>query len=71
MYAFRYRRDAGLCADISPSTCQVLDAMRELRATRTLVLSGTPLQNHVGELWSVLNFIDPERFADHDAFIRR
>jgi chromodomain-helicase-DNA-binding protein 7 len=27
-----------------------------------LLLTGTPLQNNTEELWSLLNFLDPEKF---------
>lgn len=48
---------------------KLVEAMRELRARRRLVLTGTPLQNHVSELWSILNFLDPKKFDDLDAFL--
>jgi len=48
---------------------KLAEAMRELRATRRLVLTGTPLQNHVSELWSVLNFLDESKFDDLDSFL--
>jgi len=35
---------------------------------KTLLLTGTPLQNNVGELWSLLKFVDPQRFADREKF---
>ncbi|KAI0033219.1 SNF2 family N-terminal domain-containing protein, partial [Vararia minispora EC-137] len=45
--------------------------MREIKkyhsATR-LVLTGTPLQNNLAELWSLLNFILPDIFNDISAF---
>jgi len=48
---------------------KIVEAMRELRARRRLVLTGTPLQNHVSELWSILNFLDRKKFSDLDAFL--
>jgi len=27
-----------------------------------LLLTGTPLQNSIEELWSLLNFLDPQKF---------
>lgn len=33
-----------------------------------LLLTGTPLQNNLSELWSLLNFILPDIFASHDEF---
>ena len=35
---------------------------------KTLLLTGTPLQNNVGELWSLLKFVDPQRFAEREKF---
>ncbi|ORY81644.1 hypothetical protein LY90DRAFT_375786, partial [Neocallimastix californiae] len=44
---------------------------RELKAYKTdnrLLLTGTPLQNNLSELWSLLNFILPTIFDDLDLF---
>jgi len=35
----------------------------------TLLLTGTPIQNTVDELWTLLNFIDPHNFKDSAAFL--
>lgn len=35
----------------------------------TLLLTGTPLQNNIDELWTLLNFIDRDTFADRDEFV--
>ena len=45
--------------------------MRELRARRRLVLTGTPLQNHISELWSILHFLDASKFDDLEGFLER
>ena len=34
-------------------------AARRLRAGRRLALSGTPVENHLGELWSIVEFLNP------------
>jgi superfamily II DNA or RNA helicase len=34
-------------------------AARKLRAARRLALSGTPVENHLGELWSIVEFCNP------------
>lgn len=36
-----------------------------------LLLTGTPIQNHMGELWTLLNVIDPNAFADLGYFLGR
>jgi len=40
-----------------------------VRANVRVVLTGTPLQNNVGELWALLNFIEPREFPDKDQFL--
>ncbi|EOD17057.1 Chromodomain helicase DNA binding protein, partial [Emiliania huxleyi CCMP1516] len=45
------------------------EALRSLCAPHKLLLTGTPLQNHVGELWAMLNVLDPARFDDADRFL--
>ncbi|KAJ3328424.1 hypothetical protein HDU76_009995 [Blyttiomyces sp. JEL0837] len=36
-----------------------------LTSTQRVILTGTPLQNNVRELFNILNFLDPERWNDH------
>lgn len=36
-----------------------------------LLLTGTPLQNNVEELWTLLNFLDQERFDSMESFLER
>ncbi len=38
---------------------QVAKASRLLRANHRLALSGTPIENHVGDLWSIFEFLNP------------
>lgn len=45
--------------------------IRELKRINTnnrLLLTGTPLQNNMAELWSLLNFIMPDIFSDFEMF---
>jgi hypothetical protein len=28
-----------------------------------MIATGTPIQNHLGELWGILNVLDPERVS--------
>jgi ATP-dependent DNA helicase len=39
-------------------------ALRMYKNTHRLLLTGTPLQNNLAELWSLLNFLLPEIFDD-------
>jgi superfamily II DNA or RNA helicase len=40
-------------------SAQVAHAARRLPALRRLALTGTPLENHLGELWSILDLVAP------------
>jgi ATP-dependent DNA helicase len=42
--------------------------LKQLDTANRLLLSGTPLQNNLTELWSLLNFILPDIFADLTTF---
>lgn len=37
----------------------------------TLLLTGTPIQNDMKELWTLLNFIDPEQFKEMEEFLEK
>ena len=42
--------------------------VRLFRANHRLLITGTPLQNNLHELWALLNFLLPDVFSDADAF---
>ncbi|KAI4468181.1 lymphoid-specific helicase [Holotrichia oblita] len=42
--------------------------MRELKCLNKLILTGTPLQNNLRELWALLNFIMPNIFKNMNTF---
>jgi len=42
--------------------------IRELKTQNRLLLTGTPLQNNLHELWALLNFLLPEVFSNSDDF---
>ena len=45
-------------------------AARQLQAGQRLCLSGTPLENHLGELWSLFHFLLPGWLGDSKTFNR-
>jgi superfamily II DNA or RNA helicase len=46
-------------------------ALRELRARHRLCLTGTPLENHLGELWSQFDFLLPGLLGTQKDFTKR
>src|SRR5690606_15981003 len=44
---------------IKNSRSQATLSLKGLRARHRLCLSGTPLENHLGELWSLMDFVCP------------
>ena len=44
------------------------EIIRIFQTRNRLLITGTPLQNNLHELWSLLNFLLPDVFADSDAF---
>jgi superfamily II DNA or RNA helicase len=45
-------------------------AARLLRARHRLALSGTPIENHLGELWSLFDFLNPGMLGTSSSFAR-
>jgi non-specific serine/threonine protein kinase len=43
-------------------------AVRSLRSTRRLALTGTPVENRISDLWSIFNFISPGLLGKLTAF---
>ncbi len=50
---------------------KVAQAACKLDARNRLCLSGTPIENHLGELWSLMNFLVPGFLGTEDAFNKR
>lgn len=42
--------------------------LRSFKSVNRLLLTGTPLQNNLKELWALLNFLLPEVFDNHKVF---
>jgi chromodomain-helicase-DNA-binding protein 7 len=58
---------------------KLLECMREVSARGSMqhgfqsrvLMSGTPLQNDLNELWTLLNFIEPFKFPELETFLDR
>ena len=55
---------------IKNATSQVAKATRLLDARHRLALSGTPIENHLGELWSLFEFLNPGLLGSSRSFSR-
>eukprot|EP00339_Tiarina_fusa_P012625 CAMPEP_0117033454 /NCGR_PEP_ID=MMETSP0472-20121206/23902_1 /TAXON_ID=693140 ORGANISM="Tiarina fusus, Strain LIS" /NCGR_SAMPLE_ID=MMETSP0472 /ASSEMBLY_ACC=CAM_ASM_000603 /LENGTH=1984 /DNA_ID=CAMNT_0004742375 /DNA_START=28 /DNA_END=5983 /DNA_ORIENTATION=+ len=51
--------------------CKLINALRLFQFDHLLLLTGTPLQNNTEELWTLLNFMDPEKFESVSDFSER
>jgi len=54
----------------NPETKQTR-AARSLAADYRIALTGTPVENHVGDLWSLMEFLNPGLLGSHSAFKSR
>jgi len=48
--------------------CKLVRELKSYTTANRLLLTGTPLQNNLSELWSLLNFLLPDIFDDLDSF---
>ncbi|MFQ5560404.1 MAG: DEAD/DEAH box helicase [Nitrospinota bacterium] len=55
---------------IKNSNSQTSKSVRLLQAAHRLALSGTPIENHVGELWSLFEFLNPGILGKKTGFKR-
>ena len=78
------RRDIGWMADysfrfaildeaqnIKNAGSQVASAVKRLQADTRLALTGTPMENGIGELWSIFDFVLPGYLPPYSTFLRR
>ena len=48
---------------------QVTQAVKELQSGHRLALTGTPLENRLLDLWSIIDFVQPTYLGDEDYFL--
>ncbi|CAB1114985.1 unnamed protein product [Ectocarpus sp. CCAP 1310/34] len=53
---------------IKNASCRLVQELKKLPSENRLLLSGTPIQNTLEELWSLLNFVNPHIFDDLSIF---
>ena len=53
---------------IKNENSKLSEMVRELKSNNRLLLTGTPLQNNLHELWALLNFLLPDIFSSSDDF---
>lgn len=50
--------------------CKLIEGLRLLNMEHRVLLTGTPLQNNVEELFSLLNFLEPTQFSSTEQFLQ-
>ncbi len=56
---------------IKTPDAQITQAVKRLRARHALALTGTPLENRLLDLWSIMDFLNPGFLRDRDEFQSR
>lgn len=51
------------------TTSKAATCLRNFSISHKVLLSGTPIQNNLNELWALFNFIDPQRFDNLTNFL--
>lgn len=55
---------------IKNSNAATTRRLHDIRARHRFCLTGTPMENHLGELWSIMNFANPGYLGDRARFVR-
>ena len=50
---------------------KTLMLLKEHPCRRILLLTGTPIQNNTKELFTLLNYLEPEQFHNFDKFMEK
>lgn len=56
--------------NIKNANSKAAEAAREIQANQRLCLTGTPMENNLGELWSIFHFLLPGWLGDSKTFSR-
>ncbi|MFN8224189.1 MAG: DEAD/DEAH box helicase [Gaiellales bacterium] len=56
--------------DVKNAATKRARAMRRLQGRRRLALTGTPIENRLGELWAIMDLVNPGLLGSHDRFER-
>lgn len=55
---------------LKTANIKIAQAIRSLSTKRRIILSGTPIQNDLGEFFSMMDFVNPGLFESYNAFKR-
>ena len=50
--------------------CKLIEGLRFMDVEHKVLLTGTPLQNNIEELFSLLNFLEPQQFHSSQEFLQ-
>jgi SNF2 family DNA or RNA helicase len=57
--------------NIKNPSAQQTQVIRKIRADFRVALTGTPVENRLSELWSIMNFLNPDYLGSHQSFRRK